>query len=368
MSKDMGVARSVSSRHGDSHADVPGEQAGRERRHVVAESKRLRSLRWIRLAYPEEILAIVLVVATAGVNIAIHHTLDANILFATVNTYQAIFNIHIHEFGRALRYFVMAYIAWEFLRFLAGRPVQVAEWSRSGKLAIVLRALPTYFLCGAAFGNLSGFIHRLSPTDHDQWLIAADRIIGFGHDPIKLLEPLVTEARVRFFLQVYLSLYLVPWFAMMLFVSRGQLRAFRDQVVAWWLALTIGWSGYLLVPAIGPQYSLRDTYVRPVLDVERVLAGGTEFLPRDAFPSLHTGFSVTVLIVVWRNTKNWFVRTAFTIWVVGIVFSTMYLRIHYAIDVVAGIPLAFLATWLARRINDWYAETALDRKPQALHD
>src|SRR5919205_4152776 len=135
MSKDMGVARSVSSRHGDSHADVPGEQAGLERRHVVAESKRLRSLR-----------------------------------------------IHIHEFGRALRYFVMAYIAWEFLRFLAGRPVQVAEWRRSGKLAVVLRALPTYFLCGAAFGNLSGFIHRLSPTDHDQWLIAADRIVGFGHD------------------------------------------------------------------------------------------------------------------------------------------------------------------------------------------
>ena len=240
MSGDVGIAGSVSATRGDGHGDVPDEQIP-EHRHVVAESKHLHLLRWVRLAYPEEILAVVLVLVTAGVNVAIHHTLDANILFATVNTYQAIFNIHIHEFGRALRYFAMAYVSWEFLRFLAGRPVHLVEWRRSGKLAVVLRALPTYFLCGAAFGNLSGFIHRLSPSDHDQWLITADRIIGFGHDPIKLLEPLVTETRVRFFLQVYLSLYLIPWFAMMLFVSRGQLRAFRDQVVAWWLALTIGW-------------------------------------------------------------------------------------------------------------------------------
>lgn len=311
---------------------------------------------WRRWIYPEEILAIFLVLATAAVNIAVHHTLNADILFATVNTYRVIFNIHIHEFGRALKYFATAYVAWEFLRFVAGRPVHLMEWLRTGRLRVALRVLPTYFLCGAAFGNLSSFIHRLSPTDRDNWLIAADRILGLGHDPIKLLEPLVTPGRVNFFIQVYLSLYLVPWFAMMLLLQQGKIRAFRDQVLAWWLALTIGWSGYLLVPAIGPQYTLRYTYVRPVFDVERMLARGIDYLPRDAFPSLHTGFSVTILIIIWRHTTNWFWRIVYTIWVAGIVFSTMYLRIHYAIDVVAGIGLAILVTYITPRINDWWLQ------------
>ncbi len=354
----LGIVGKAAPAHSNVTADEPGGGVSRGDAQAVVPTGQPRRQDWRRVLYPEEILAIALVIVTVGVNVAIHHTLNMNILLATVNTYRVLFNIHIHEFGRALKYFATAYIAWEFLRFVIGRPVQLMEWRRTGKLWIVARTLPTYFLCGAAFGNLSSFIHRLSPIDRDQWLIATDRIIGLGHDPIKLLEPLVTSGRVSFFIQVYLSLYLVPWFAMMVFVSQGKLRAFRDQVLAWWLALTIGWSGYLLLPAIGPQYTLRDTYVRPVFAVETMLARGIDRLPRDAFPSLHTGFSVTVLIMIWRHTTGWFYRTVFTIWVAGIVFSTMFLRIHYATDVAAGIPLAFLAAWLARRINDWYVVQA----------
>jgi membrane-associated phospholipid phosphatase len=141
---------------------------------------------------------------------------------------------------------------------------------------------------------------------------------------------------------------------MMLFLQMGNLRAFRDTLLSWWLAIAIGWIGYVLVPAIGPQYTLRHTYVRPVFDVEPILRRGTEYLDRATFPSLHTGFSVTVLLLVWRYSSNWVVRIAFTIWVSGIVFTTMYLRFHYVVDVIAGVALAMLAAHLGPRLNDWW--------------
>ena len=337
------------------------EEAGRrgwEAREHGAETAAQPSWRgraWVGLLYPEEVLAIALVAVTVLVNLVVHRTLNADILFATVNTYRAIFRVHLHEFFRALRYFATAYVAWEFLRFLAGRPVHFLAWRRTGKLRVLLRALPTYFLCGAAFGNLWSFIHLLSPIDRDDWLIAADRALFLGHDPIKLLEPLVTPTGVTVGLRVYLSLYLVPWFAMLVLLADDRVREFRDTLLSWWLALAIGWIGYLLVPAIGPQYTLRHTYVRPVFDVERILEQrGMEYLDRATFPSLHTAFSVTVLILIWRYTTSWSYRIAFTVWVTGIVFTTMYLRFHYVVDVIAGVGLALLCAQLGPRINDWY--------------
>lgn len=321
---------------------------------MVNATKRRAPIDWAHILYPEEVLAISLVVVTVIVNLLVHKTLNTRILFATVDNYRAIFRVHLREFFRALGYFAAAYVVWELLRLLRRRPTHLMSWFRTGKLWVLLRALPTYFLYGAAYGNLWGFLHLLSPIDRDNWLIAADRFMFFGHDPIKLLEPLVTPSAVHFFLQIYLSLYLMPWFAMLMFLAYDRLREFRDTLLSWWLALSIGWFGYLAVPAIGPQYTLRHTYERPIFNVEAILARGTEHLGRDTFPSLHTGFSVTVMLLVWRYSSSWIARTVFTLWAAGIVFATVYLRIHYVIDVVAGIALAIVATYLGPLLNDWY--------------
>ncbi len=309
---------------------------------------------WLHILYPEEVLAISLVLVTVFVNLLVHRTLNAYILFSTLNTYRAIFSVHLREFFRALQYFAGAYVAWEVVRAVTGRQTHFMSWYRNGKLRVLARILPTYFLCGAAFGNLWSFIHRLSPIDRDDWLIAADRFLFFGNDPIKLMEPLVTPGGVRFFLQIYLSLYLMPWFAIMFFLAYGKLRRARDTLLSWWLALAIGWFGYLAFPAIGPQYTLRHTYVRPVFNVESILARGIDSLDRATFPSLHTGFSVTVMLMIWRYSDSRLLRIIFTLWAAGIVWATMYLRFHYVVDVYAGIALAYLVTYLGPRINDWY--------------
>lgn len=58
----------------------------------------------------------------------------------------------------------------------------------------------------------------------------------------------------------------------------------------------------------------------------------------DCFPSGHTMHSLIALFFAWRIRRD--VGVVVTIFVVSIVFSTMYLRYHYAIDVVVGIAMA----------------------------
>jgi membrane-associated phospholipid phosphatase len=84
----------------------------------------------------------------------------------------------------------------------------------------------------------------------------------------------------------------------------------------------------------------------------QVLGGGTfsarvrDFLRAaevnqlDAFPSGHTALSLVYLGYGWRLFPSWKFRIPLAISVVGIIFATVYLSLHYVIDLVAGTLLA----------------------------
>ncbi|MGZ4164870.1 MAG: phosphatase PAP2 family protein, partial [Tumebacillaceae bacterium] len=71
------------------------------------------------------------------------------------------------------------------------------------------------------------------------------------------------------------------------------------------------------------------------------------------FPSLHTGISVVMLVNVWRHSRRlvWLYAPLVTM----IIFSTVYLRLHYAIDVIAGIALALTTTKVCPYLLDKWA-------------
>jgi membrane-associated phospholipid phosphatase len=74
---------------------------------------------------------------------------------------------------------------------------------------------------------------------------------------------------------------------------------------------------------------------------------------RAAFPSLHTAVSVVMLACAWRHLRTWF-WIALPL-VVGLWVSTIYLRHHYVVDLLAGFALAPLALLLAPRLDRWWA-------------
>ncbi|HEX6291193.1 MAG TPA: phosphatase PAP2 family protein [Herpetosiphonaceae bacterium] len=331
---------------------------------TMGETQRRRGLaRWL---YPEELLAIALLLVTVGINISIHRTLNTEILYQNVSTYRTLFQGQIEYFLRALRYCVIGFMVWHGLRWMLGRPLHLLAWRRPDTLILAARAMLVYFFCAVAFGNLQGFIRRLSPIDRDDWLIVIDRVIFLGYEPLKLLEPLVTPWRVNFMMQIYISMMIMPFVTMVVFLHQGKLRAFRNTIVSLVLGLIVSYPGYLIMPAIGPQYTLRHLFVRRVFDVEAMLSHGIDRLTRDTFPSVHTAVSVICMILVWRYSTSRIYRIAFAVWALSIVFSTMYLRFHYVFDVIVGVLVSIFVTWLGPRFNDWYLGRAEpDAQPTA---
>lgn len=140
---------------------------------------------------------------------------------------------------------------------------------------------------------------------------------------------------------------------------RGPRARFREMMSGVLVVCFFGLLGYLLVPAIGPIYTLRDQYTVPLSQPLEVINRQVEFMDyarirRDVFPSLHVGISFVVWLYGYRNSRRlfWILSPLIlSLWV-----STVYLRYHYLVDVLAGLILAppcfALANWLFKRFGE----------------
>jgi membrane-associated phospholipid phosphatase len=107
---------------------------------------------------------------------------------------------------------------------------------------------------------------------------------------------------------------------------------------------SIGFAGYLLVPAIGPADAFPELFNKPLggsfitqLISRLIDAGSSRF---DTFPSLHILITCILLeydrrFVPWRF---WLMLVP----AIGLMISTIYLRYHYGVDVIAGLLLFFV--------------------------
>ena len=116
----------------------------------------------------------------------------------------------------------------------------------------------------------------------------------------------------------------------------------------------------------------------PDLHFERALVGGMWWqrvehavkiagAQYDIFPSLHTAVSVLMGLHAhrYRHTTPFRCCYRFTwVWVASIVVSTVFLRWHYGIDLVAGALLAWSAQRIARAF--WHVEGARDGESHQL--
>jgi hypothetical protein len=116
-------------------------------------------------------------------------------------------------------------------------------------------------------------------------------------------------------------------------------------------AYAFGLLGYLLVPAVGPAKAYAEAFTVPLsggfltwLNATIVAQGSSVY---DVFPSLHVLVTCVLLNHDWR-----FVRRRFQIMVLpalGLLFSTIYLRYHYAVDLAAGFALFAALRWTSPR-------------------
>ncbi len=101
-------------------------------------------------------------------------------------------------------------------------------------------------------------------------------------------------------------------------------------------------AGYLLFPAAGPAASLTQppALVGGSMVATYIQAGlhAAQGNPFDAFPSGHTSAGLTYLALGWKMLPRW--KAPLSGVVSLIIFSTVYLRAHYVIDLLAGAVLS----------------------------
>jgi membrane-associated phospholipid phosphatase len=157
----------------------------------------------------------------------------------------------------------------------------------------------------------------------------------------------------------YASYYFVPVVMAVALYVAGRRADFDDLVLTVVATLLLTYACYFVLPASGPRV--------PQADEGRVLGGSlvsagirtalrhAEGNLLDAFPSGHTTVSLVYLACGWRLFPRW--RAPLALLVAGILFSTVYLSLHYVVDVVAGVALAAILPLVLPRLRRWTSAT-----------
>jgi membrane-associated phospholipid phosphatase len=202
-----------------------------------------------------------------------------------------------------------------------------------------------------AFRELHYLVHPVNPADWDFTLMAWDRAL-FGTAPTVALEGWLHPLAVEFFMLCYTTYYFLPVILGIVLYAQRRPEAFREGLALILMGFFTSYLGYFVIPAFSPHVKelalghprawgaipeAQGYGLAPLLR-ETILA--LELEMRDAFPSGHTEVTLVTLAYAWRFSRPvfWSILVPGT----GLILATVYLRLHYAVDVLAGAVLAAL--------------------------
>ena len=248
---------------------------------------------------------------------------------------------------------VYAAIAVTVLGAVAARGLDGASWWKAGlyRVCLVGVIIENYLM-------LRHLLPLIRPDTVDATLYRIDISI-FGVEPALWLEKLNQRFVVEWFSFFYLSYFWInaAYLVAIAFIRRGG-RETSAYAIGILITFCVGQLGYMAVPGFGPVGYLASSFHAP-LDggffwscVSRTVSAGSAM--KDIFPSLHTAVPTFLTWFAWQRSRTeprWrLVALATGFFAANIIVSTMLLRWHFAIDVVAGLALGSAAGFLAPRL------------------
>lgn len=204
------------------------------------------------------------------------------------------------------------------------------------------------------FNSLGDLITGIRPLYYDDFLIRIDHAL-FGVHPTVWMERFNNPLLTGLLQAAYISYYGMPIALALALYFRENKNAFNSAVFAILLCFYLSYIGYLLVPAIGPRFTLShiqtaDLRADPATLWIRQALDGLEHNKTDAFPSGHTAVALVTLVYSWKYREKVLFRILVPA-VSALIISTVYLRYHYVVDVIAGVLLAALTVLIAPKTH-----------------
>ena len=268
------------------------------------------------------------------------------------------------------RFLITGLVFFLFLGIIKLKNLKVLLKSKIGRwikaLLDFLRETLPFLFCISIYTNMHDMVHLVNPNDVDASLIAWDQYL-LGFQPAIYLESFITPELTDFMYFSYSSfLIYIIMFTMYLYVRKNN-TAFRETLVSVILTFYIGYIGYVIFPAVGPKFNMSHLF-------ETSLSGSfitdrlsfmmnyeiSEYTRRDCFPSLHNGVIFLILLFAFKHQKRY--AFLFLPFAIALFISTLYLRYHYFVDMIAGFLLAIIVFYLGPILNNWWEKKRLDYK------
>jgi undecaprenyl-diphosphatase len=136
-------------------------------------------------------------------------------------------------------------------------------------------------------------------------------------------------------------------------------------LIAWFLFIKKHRWYSIKVPVVAISSLLLMFFLKMIFHRDRPLTPLLKAAQGYSFPSGHATMSITfyglIIFLVWQNVKNLFIKWILTILLVLLIIfigtSRVYLRVHYASDVLAGFCIGlmwlFISLWILKRIETY---------------
>lgn len=242
---------------------------------------------------------------------------------------------------------------------MAASILALAHWRGRSPFLRTAHAFIAIPVLAALVNAVGPAIEHLNPRRYDRALAAIDaRFFGplatawthAGGRP----DWLTDAASIA-----YASYYVLPIACVAVLWKQGRLAEFERLVFSVTVVLLVSYAAYFIAPAAGPRVPQYDAQAQlgggAASAALRAFLRGCERNELDAFPSGHTATSLVFLFQAWPMFRRQRFLLAAT--VAAIVFSTVYLSLHYVVDVVAGAALAALVVIALRRLARSWVES-----------
>ncbi|HLG33476.1 MAG TPA: phosphatase PAP2 family protein [Bacteroidia bacterium] len=207
------------------------------------------------------------------------------------------------------------------------------------------------------YESLAALLPYFNSMRYDSTIEAWDKMILGVSSTIWLQQyttPWLTELMYIF----YFIYFPLPLILVIFLMAKQKYRAAEKVLFTLLICYYGAYICYFFIPVVGPKYFLESQYSVPldgILFSEPIhaLINFGEPSRLDCFPSLHAAILIVTLALAFR-----FHRAMFYYFLpagIGIMFSLIYLRYHYFVDVLAGALWAVisvvLAHWLYKKLH-----------------
>ena len=223
------------------------------------------------------------------------------------------------------------------------------RWPSATMARLRLALFPV--LVNVVYWQLGPVVNELGSHNWDAALLRADRMF-LTDTPAVLLGAWTPPLLTDFLSGCYLLFFPGVLAAFLVALLRPEPHGARlfDGLISLY---GLGFLGYTLVPAAGPHLAMPDAFAASLTGGlltstnAALVASGSNRV--DVFPSLHTAITIFLMGSLWPRHRRAFL--ALLIPAAGLCAATLYLRYHYAVDLLAGIALA-AATLALNRTPD----------------